>query len=194
MECAALGTASQRPARRDSTMNGQAPQQAAAEDAGGGLRTRWVELTFALLIATAGAVVIYDSARIGAQWGSDGPQAGYFPWLTGCALALSGGWIAAVTLWRWKQLRGDVFVSWTKLKPVMAMLLPTIAYVVLIKLLGIYVASALFIGGFMVWQGRYKWLATLGVGLGVPVALFLLFEIWFLVPLPKGPIERMLGY
>ena len=61
---------------------------AAVSTPGGGLRTRWVELVFALLIATAGAVVMYDSARIGAQWGNDGPQAGYFPWLTGCALAL----------------------------------------------------------------------------------------------------------
>ena len=28
----------------------------------------------------------------------------------------------------------------------------------------------------------------------VPIALFILFEIWFLVPLPKGPIEDLLGY
>lgn len=25
-------------------------------------------------------------------------------------------------------------------------------------------------------------------------ALFVMFEIWFLVPLPKGPVEAMLGY
>jgi hypothetical protein len=36
--------------------------------------------------------------------------------------------------------------------------------------------------------------ATLSVAIGVPVAMFLLFEIWFLVALPKGPLERMLGY
>ena len=45
--------------------------------------TRWVELVFGLLIAFGGGVVIYDSVRIGAKWASDGPQAGYFPWLTG---------------------------------------------------------------------------------------------------------------
>jgi hypothetical protein len=28
----------------------------------------------------------------------------------------------------------------------------------------------------------------------VPVALFLMFEVWFLVPLPKGPIEQWLGF
>jgi hypothetical protein len=65
---------------------------------------------------------------------------------------------------------------------------------VLIKLVGIYVASAVFIGAFMVWKGHYRWLATLAVSIGVPVAMFLLVEIWFLVALPKGPLERMLGY
>ena len=156
--------------------------------------TRWVELVFALLIMTAGGVVIYDSVRIGTKWASDGPQAGYFPYLTGCALALAGGWIAAKVLWQWKKLSGDVFVSWSKQKPVLAMLLPSIAYVVLIRLIGIYAASAIFIGVFMVWQGKYRWLPALGVSLGVPIVMFLLFEKWFLVPLPKGPIEHLLGY
>ena len=175
-------------------MSAQIPPEAAAPESGGGLRTRWVELVFGLLIAFAGGVVIYDSVRIGAQWASDGPQAGYFPWLTGCALALSGGWIAASTLWRWKTMREDVFVSWAKLKPVLSMLLPTIAFVILIKLIGMYVAAAIFIAGFMIWQGRYSLLKALSVAVIMPVLVFLLFEIWFLVPLPKGPLERMLGY
>lgn len=167
---------------------------AAASPAGGGLRTRWVELVFAVLVATAGAVVMYDSARIGAKWGTDGPQAGYFPWLTGFALALAGAWLLASVLWRWKRLRDDVFVSWAKLRPVLAMLLPTIAYVVLIRLVGIYLASAVFIALFMLWQGNYRLLPAVGVSLGVPIVMFLLFEMWFLVPLPKGPVERMLGF
>jgi hypothetical protein len=161
---------------------------------GGGLATRWIELVFALLMMAAGGVVIFDSVRIGAQWASDGPQGGYFPWLIGCALALSGGWIGASTLVRWKARAGEVFVSRERLKPVLSMLLPTVGYVVLIALLGIYVASAIFITGFMIWQGRYRVLPALGVGIAVPVVMFALFEIWFLVPLPKGPLEHMLGY
>ncbi|MEO8485654.1 MAG: tripartite tricarboxylate transporter TctB family protein [Betaproteobacteria bacterium] len=161
---------------------------------GGGLRTRWVELVVALLICAGGALVIKDSLRIGAKWGSDGPEAGYFPFLTGTCLLLSGGWIALSALWRWRKLEGALFVEWAKLKPVLEMLLPTIAYVALIKFTGIYVASAVFIGAFMVWKGRYRAPAMLAVALGVPIAMFLLFEIWFLVPLPKGPLENLLGY
>ena len=173
-------------------MDRESTGEAAAER--GGLMTRWVELIVGLLIVSAGSVVVYDSLRIGASWGSDGPQAGYFPFLIGSALALAGLWIAARTVWGWKELAGDVFVSRAKLKPVLSMLLPSIAYVVLIQLIGIYLASALFIGAFMIWQGKYRWLPALGVALGVPIVTFALFELWFLVSLPKGPVERLLGY
>jgi hypothetical protein len=65
---------------------------------------------------------------------------------------------------------------------------------VLIAWLGIYVASFLYIGAFMLWQGKYGWLPALGVSAGLPIVLFLVFEKWFLVPLPKGPIEHLLGF
>ena len=171
-------------------------EQTSGEDgaSGAGLTTRWVELVFALLLVLGAAVVIYDSVRIGAQWGSDGPQSGYFPWLVGMSILLSGVWIVAGTLWRWKRMEGVVFVTWARLVPVLSMLLPSMAFVAAIYFIGLYEAAALFIAGFMVWQGKYRWLATLSVALGVPIALFLLFEVWFLVPLPKGPLEHLLGY
>jgi hypothetical protein len=31
------------------------------------------------------------------------------------------------------------------------------------------------------------------VSVGAAVAIFFIFERWFLVPLPKGPIEALLG-
>jgi putative tricarboxylic transport membrane protein len=169
-------------------------REAEGEAAAGGLATRWVELAVALVIVCGGALVIKDSIRIGTEWGPDGPEGGYFPYLTGWSLALAGIWLIGHTLWRWKALEGDVFVSWARGKTVLAMLLPTVAFVVLIKLIGLYVAAAIFIGAFMMWQGRYKLLPALAVSVGLPVAVFLLFELWFLVPLPKGPVERLFGY
>jgi len=71
---------------------------------------------------------------------------------------------------------------------------PAVVFGFLVWLIGIYVASAVFIGYFMRRVGRYAWHLAAIVSVGVPVALFVLFEIWFLVPLPKGPLEDMLGY
>jgi putative tricarboxylic transport membrane protein len=42
-------------------------------------------------------------------------------------------------------------------------------------------------------HGQYGWPLTAAVSVAVPLAFFLLFERWFLVLLPKGPIERALG-
>jgi hypothetical protein len=160
----------------------------------GDVPTRWVELGVALALVVMGLVVVYDSHRVGIEWASDGPKAGYFPNFIGWILAGAGAWIAVETIGKWKSLSARVFVTREDLKPVLYMLLPTIVYVGLIALLGIYVASAIYIAAFMKVQGKYRWPATLAVSIGVPVAIFLLFEVWFLVPLPKGPIENMLGY
>lgn len=160
----------------------------------GAVPTRWVELGVAVALMMLGAIAIIDSHRVGIAWASDGPRAGYFPNFIGWILAAAGAWIAGETLYRWRKLANKVFVTREELMPVLLVLGPTIVYVVLIGYIGIYVASALYIGAFMRVQGKYGWGRTLLVSIAVPVAIFLLFEIWFLVPLPKGPIENLLGY
>ena len=160
----------------------------------GDIPTCWVEIAVALLFVVAAAVVITDSVRVGTTWGADGPRAGYFPFYIGCILAITGAGIVVQALRRWKTLAAATFVRRDELKPVLTMLWPTVVYVVLIVVLGLYVASAIYIGTFMLWQGKYKWPSALAVSLCVPIATFLMFEIWFLVPLPKGPLEHLLGY
>ena len=153
--------------------------------------TRTVELVVACLIFAFGATVMWDSIRLGARWGDDGPQAGYFPFYIGLLICLATGIIFFRALSD-KLKRGKTFVSRGQLVLVMKMLVPSIIYTVLIKLLGIYVASTLFIAFFMRWLGKTPWTKTVAVALGVSVVFFLLFEVWFKVPLPKGPLESWL--
>jgi hypothetical protein len=160
----------------------------------GTVRTRTAELVVALLFVIAGAVVVIDSYRVGVEWGEDGPKAGYFPHFIGWLLVIAGGIVAVQTILRWRALRDQVFVTWAELRPVLTVLIPTIVYVGLIATIGIYVASAIYIAAFMLWQGKFRILPALAVAVGVPVAVFLLFEVWFLIPLPKGPLEHLLGY
>jgi hypothetical protein len=35
---------------------------------------------------------------------------------------------------------------------------------------------------------------VIAVSVGFSVSTFLVFETWFLVPMPKGPLETWLGY
>jgi putative tricarboxylic transport membrane protein len=71
---------------------------------------------------------------------------------------------------------------------------PAVAAVGLMEWLGLYVAAALYLGFYMRWVGRHSWSLVIVLSLGIPLATFLIFEEWFLVPMPKGPLEAWLGY
>lgn len=154
--------------------------------------TRTLELAVAALAFLLGALVVYDSWRIGARWADDGPQSGYFPFYVGLLICGSSAITFVRNLGDAKAARRP-FVTVGQLRMVLSMLVPTVIYVVMIRYLGIYVASTLFIGLFMVWLGKYGWLKAALVSVAVSVVFFLLFEMWFRVPLPKGPLEAALG-
>jgi len=67
-------------------------------------------------------------------------------------------------------------------------------FVILSLYIGIYISTFLFITFFMMWHGRYSLYKTIPVAVALPVVVFIVFEIWLLVTLPKGPFEAWLGY
>jgi putative tricarboxylic transport membrane protein len=153
---------------------------------------RAAEMATAVAVFLLGALVAGDSYRLGASWGEDGPQAGYFPFYVGLLICLSGAGIFIQAL-RNAALADDSFVERGQLKTILVVLLPTAAYIALISPLGFYVSSTVYIAYFM-WQlGRYPWLKIAPVAIGVSLVFFLIFEKWFQVPLPKGPLEAALG-
>lgn len=150
------------------------------------------EIVVAAVFVLLGAIVIFDSVRLGISWGEDGPQAGYLPFYIALIICLS----SLVNLGRALMVRpakSKAFVEIGQLKLVLAVLVPTAIYAALIGWLGIYVASILFVGLFMRWLGKYAWWKVLAVSVGNSVVFFLIFEIWFSIPLPKGPVETLLG-
>jgi len=145
-----------------------------------------------VLFFLAGAIVVFDSVRLGARWAEDGPQAGYFPFYVGLLVCLSAAVNFLMALVNRRDAGRD-FVELDKLKLVLAVLVPAAVYVAAISWVGIYVSSAVFIAFFMRWLGKYPWWKMAVVSVGTMVAFFLIFEVWFLVPLPKGPLENLLG-
>jgi len=153
---------------------------------------RTMELVVAALIFALGAVVIYDSIRLGNRWGDDGPQPGYFPFYVGLLLCISST-ITFVKNFMARARAEEPFVTRGQLKLVLAVLVPTIIYAAVIQLAGIYVASIVFIAFFMRVLGKYSWVKTIAVPVVVMLSFFVVFEFWFKVPLPKGPLEAALG-
>ena len=143
-----------------------------------------------LLIALFGAIVIIGSVKAGINWGVEGPRAGFFPFYVGILIVAA----SAVNLWNGLREENDgLFAEWRQLRQVMSVVVPTAIYVGSMPFTGLYVASIIFIGWFMRWLGKYSWLTVIAVALGMPIVTYFIFERWFLVPLPKGPIEEWLG-
>jgi putative tricarboxylic transport membrane protein len=166
--------------------------ESSGHDGGADVGVRWPELLVALGLMLLAGMVIADSVRVGTGWGDDGPRSGYFPFYIGLTLLGAGAWIAITQLRQWS--RHQTFAARSQLASVWAILWPMTLYVALITGLGIYVSSALLIAYFMLRHGKHRWVLTAAVAVGTPLLFFIVFERWFLVPLPKGPLEALLGF
>jgi putative tricarboxylic transport membrane protein len=156
-------------------------------------RQKSAEIVVAALFFLVGAIVIYDSLRVGIRWEEvHGPQGGYFPFYVGLIICVSSA-INALRALMVPAQQSKTFVQVGQLKLVLTVLVPTAVYAAAVTGIGIYVSSALFIAFFMRWLGRYPWWKAAAVGLGAVAVFYLIFEAWFLVPLPKGPLESLLG-
>ncbi len=151
------------------------------------------EMIVAVVIFLIGVVMMMDSRRIGMGWAPEGPQAGYFPFRTGAIISISSV-VIFLRAFFGKHRNHELFVSWDRFKLVLCVLIPAVLYVLVTQFIGIYVASVLFIGGFMRAMAGFSWLKIILVSICIAILLFWMFEIQFMVPLPKGPLEALFGY
>jgi hypothetical protein len=152
-------------------------------------------MVVAALVFLLGAVVVYDSVRLGWGWASDGPESGYFPFYIGAIICICA-FMTMLHAIAGKFSGPRVFVTWEALKRVLQVLVPAAVFVTAIQIVGIYLAGAAYIAFFMVWLGRYSLPLSAAIGVGVMTFFFLMFEVWFKVPLYKGLLDPLgfLGY
>ncbi len=157
--------------------------------------TSTVELVVAALLIAFGVVIAHGSFQLGSGWTSDGPGAGYFPVYVGLLICVAGIGVLAQTLMA-KNKNEEAFVDREQLQRVLSVFIPAVIYVGAVQVFGLYLASALYIALFMVILGKYTWLKSIIISLSVIVLFFLMFEVWFKVPLFKGSINLLgfLGY
>jgi hypothetical protein len=159
--------------------------------------SRWTaELGIAMVFIVAGALIVNGSLEQGVGWTPTGPESGYFPlrigWLiVAVGVIQSGIAIAMARRGVTDPSRRESFLRRDRLKPLLQVFVPTVAYIVSVPWLGLYIASALFIAGFMWWHGGYRWRA-LPMGVAVCAVFYVLLEAWFQVELYKGPVIEWL--
>jgi putative tricarboxylic transport membrane protein len=150
---------------------------------------RAANLITAGLLALLGGIVVVDALRLGIGWGTDGPKSGFFPFWLATILIVTTCLILVQNVRRSRR----PFVTREQLGPVMTVLWPAMALVVATHVIGLYLASAVYMAAYMRAIGRHRWITTVALSIAVPVVAFAVFERWFLVPMPKGPLELWLG-
>jgi putative tricarboxylic transport membrane protein len=152
---------------------------------------RAADVVTASILLLFGGLVLLDATRLGFGWGTDGPQSGFFPFWLALLMVLT---CALIVIQAMRASSQGPFVDRAKLAPVLKVLWPALAAVALMQAIGLYVSSAIYLGFYMRWVGRHSWVAVIVLSIGFPLATFVIFERWFLVPMPKGPLESWLGF
>ena len=156
------------------------------EKPGRGVSNRSVEIATAAIVLLFGLTFLYNSYKLGIGWGSEGPKSGFFPFYVSLFLSVASlATLIGASRSRTPKSR-EKFASWTQFRQVLSVLIPAGLFVLGIQLIGIYVSSAVYIALFMRWLGKYSWLRSVVLGVIVAVASFMMFEVWFQVPLYKG--------
>ena len=152
-----------------------------------------VEVTLAAATAAIGAVVTIGALEFGTGWGDGGPQPGYFPFYIGIIVMLASCGVLIEAFANRERLRATAFLRREQGLRIAAFFGPMVGFVAARRRCwGLYVALIVYLTATMVVQGRYRLPRALAVSVGSAVIFYLIFEVWFRVPLLKGPLEALL--
>jgi hypothetical protein len=138
----------------------------------------------ALLLAcalafSAGALKYYD------YWGEGGPGPAFLPFWLGLVMALLA--LAMLVRNLKDKNAGEAWLPEGKARRrVVAVIVITILFVALLKVLGMVVASVLYLAVLMRYLERNPWRLTAAVSLGAAGVNYLVFAYWLKVPFPEG--------
>ena len=155
---------------------------------------RTLDIAVAIFFLVVCAIVMVDSLRIGIAWKpNEGPQPGLFPFYIVVAMGIASLVNLARALPHTEE-GAETAVNSVGLGRMAAIFVPAVVFVLATHFIGIYVSATIYIGAFMVFFGKFPLWKAAAVSLGIAIVNFMMFEVWFLVPLPKGPLEAALGY
>jgi hypothetical protein len=119
-------------------------------------------------------------------WGENGPGPAFLPFWLGLAMALLAT-ILLVGAMRASEPGEPWLPRGEGLRRIAIVLGATIAYVALLGVLGMTIATALFLIVLIRWPDGHSWPTAIAVGVAVSALNFVVFTRWLRVPLPLGP-------
>lgn len=156
------------------------------------MTTRRVELGVAALLALFALYLMAKAAELPIGWvAGQGPGGGALPfWVSAIMFAASLAVLARA--WRGQtppSREEGAFIQVGSGPLLGAVVGSLVALLLLIHLLGVYVAIPLFLAFHLRVLGRHSWRLTGTVMAATPVTLFFVFEVALKTMLPKGLTE-----
>src|ERR671919_87663 len=150
---------------------------------------RRAEIACAVVLLIISGVVAREAIQLEIGWGDSGPKGGFFPFWLAVILGSSSLSVLARAVFASKQRAGEPFLGRERLGSVLVVLAPIALVVPLIETVGFYLTAFLYLFFYIRWTGRKPWFMTGAISLLFPSAIYLVFEKWFLIPLPKGLLD-----
>ena len=148
---------------------------------------RKADIIVALGLMVVGLLALGDSVRIGFGWGMSGPEAGFFPFYMGLGIVISTFFILLKTVKVFKKDgAGKPLVPEGGTSQILWVLLPAIGVILLTELLGLHLATVLYLAFYMGVVGKIHWGKVALLSILVPLVVYVLFDKVFLIPLPEG--------
>jgi hypothetical protein len=148
---------------------------------------RQAEILVAFLLIALGAITVFDSVRLGFGWGITGPESGFFPFYLGVGIIVCSLLVLFSVFKKYnKDETRKRLMPEGALTPILWVLIPATAMIVVSEFVGLHIAAALYLAFYMRAVGKISWVTTALVSLLVPLSLYIAFDKLFLVPLPQG--------
>lgn len=152
------------------------------------------EITCAVVLLILAGVVAREGIRLDIGWGDIGPKGGFFPFWLAILLGLSSLTVLFQALRKGKKSNQEPFLPRERIGMLLTVLIPIALVVPLIETVGFYVTALLYLSLYIWWTGKKQWWVNLSISVLFPLAIYFIFEKWFLIPLPKGIVEPYLPF
>src|SRR4030043_2289055 len=148
---------------------------------------RKADIIVALGLMLIGLLVIGDSIRLGFGWGMSGPEAGFFPFYMALGIVICTFFIVlrGIKILK-KEGTGKPLIKKGGLTQVLSVLTPAAGMVLLTELLGLHIATVLYLAFYMGVVGKENWIKVVVLSIVVPLVVYVVFDRVFLIPLPDG--------
>jgi putative tricarboxylic transport membrane protein len=148
---------------------------------------RKADIIVALGLMVVGLLALGDAVRLGFGWGMSGPESGFFPFYMGLGIVICTFFIVlrAIKIYK-KEGTGKPLIPEGGTTQILWVLIPAVGVVLLTELLGLHLATVLYLAFYMGWVGKMHWSKVVVLSILVPMVIYILFDKIFLIPLPEG--------